>query len=157
MSTDLRLQRPEAAEAIRCLKAHYCDLCDEGYDADKLSELFISDATWDGGDLGIFIGRDKIHRFFSNMPRVMSFAIHHITNSAIHVSEDASSAQGRWYLLQTARMQKDGQAVWLAARYNDDLVFVDDAWKFEKVKIETRFVTPYEDGWGKTPFADLSA
>ena len=40
MNTETRLKRLEAAEQIRMLKADYCDLCDAGYPADALSNLF---------------------------------------------------------------------------------------------------------------------
>ena len=146
-----RLARIESIEQIRCLKAHYCDLCDEGYDADALAALFTNDAVWDGGELGRFEGRDRIHRFFSNMPKVMSFAIHHITNSAVAVSEDGRRANARWYLLQSATLRETDQAVWLAGRYDDVLVREEGEWRFQSVRISSRFFTPYEDGWAKTP------
>ena len=152
---ETRMTRIESLEEIRSLKAHYCDLCDEGYDADALTALFTEDAVWDGGDLGKFEGRDRIHRFFSNMPNVMSFAIHHITNSAIQLSDDGKQANARWYLLQTATVRAGNRALWLAGRYDDVLVRVSDKWKFQSVKIQTRFFTPHDEGWAETPFLEL--
>ena len=40
MDLETRLARVESIEQIRAMKARYCDLCDEGYDADALCELF---------------------------------------------------------------------------------------------------------------------
>ena len=136
MDVETRVGRLEDVERIRSLKAHYCDLCDEGYDADALVELFTADAVWDGGDLGRFDGRDAIHRFFSNMPRAMSFAIHHITNAAVRIGEDGTTASGRWYLLQTATTRRDSQAVGLAGRYDDALLRDQDRWLFRYVKLQ---------------------
>ncbi len=150
-NVESRLRRVEALEQVRLLKADYCDLCDDGYPADALTQLFTSDGVWDGGEMGVFEGRDAIHRFFSNMPNVMSFAIHHVTNSAIEVSEDATTARGRWYLLQTATLKDNNQAVWLTARYDDQLVYEDDRWLFRRVALRTRFYTSYEAGWAKVP------
>ena len=48
MDLEERLARVESIERIRFLKARYCDLCDDGYDADALCELFTEDAIWDG-------------------------------------------------------------------------------------------------------------
>lgn len=151
MNLETRLKRVEALEQIRLLKAHYCDLCDDGYPADALCDLFTEDGVWDGGEMGVFDGRDAIHRFFANMPNVMSFAIHHVTNSAVEVSEDAASARGRWYLLQTATMKETNQAVWLAARYEDQLVYTNDRWLFRHVKLASRFFTTHEAGWANVP------
>ncbi|MYG14649.1 MAG: hypothetical protein F4171_17925 [Gammaproteobacteria bacterium] len=80
MSADVniesRMRRLEAAEQIRLLKARYCDLCDAGYPADALCSLFTDDGVWDGGEMGIFSGREALHRFFSNMPTTQPF-LHH--------------------------------------------------------------------------------
>jgi hypothetical protein len=150
-SIESRLQRVEALEQIRLLKAKYCDLCDDGYPADALISLFTDDGAWDGGEMGVFEGRDAVHGFFTNMPNVMSFAIHHVTNSAIEVSEDATTARGRWYLLQTATLKGNDEAVWLAARYDDDLVFQDDRWLFRRVTLRSRFYTTHKVGWADLP------
>ena len=151
MSIDARVLRLEAAEQIRILKADYCDLCDADYPADALCELFTEDGVWDGGEMGVYEGRDKVHRFFTAMPSIMSFAIHHVTNSAVEVNEDASAARGRWYLIQTATLTETNQAVWLAARYEDDLVLEGDKWKFRKVTLRSRFYTTHKDGWADIP------
>ena len=151
MSIDTRVLRLEAAEQIRILKADYCDLCDAGYPADALCELFTEDGVWDGGEMGVYEGRDKVHRFFTTMPGIMSFAIHHVTNSAVEVNEDATAARGRWYLIQTATLTETNEAVWLAARYEDDLVLEGDKWKFRKVTLRSRFYTTHKDGWADIP------
>lgn len=151
MSIESRLRRVEAAEEIRILKARYCDLCDEGYPADALCSLFTEDGVWDGGEMGVFEGKAAIHRFFTNMPKVMSFAVHHVTNSAVEVNEDATTAGGRWYLLQTATLKEKNQAVWLAAQYDDQLVYNDDQWVFQRVTLRSRFYTSHEAGWANVP------
>ena len=151
MSIDARVLRLEAAEQIRILKADYCELCDADYPADALCELFTEDGVWDGGEMGVYEGRDKVHRFFTTMPSIMSFAIHHVTNSAVEVNEDASAARGRWYLIQTATLTETNQAVWLAARYEDELVLEGDKWKFRKVTLRSRFYTTHTDGWADIP------
>ncbi len=150
-SIESRLRRVEALEQIRLLKAQYCDLCDDGYPAEPLAKLFTADGVWDGGEMGIYEGREAVKGFFTDMPKVMSFAIHHVTNSAIEVSEDASSARGRWYLLQTATVKANNQAVWLAARYDDDIVCEDGHWRFRRVNLKTRFYTSHEAGWAEIP------
>jgi ketosteroid isomerase-like protein len=155
MTLETRIAQLEAAEAIRRLKAHYCDLCDDGYDADALAQLFTPDAVWDGGQLGRFEGRDAIRRFFAGTARALSFAIHHVTNPAIAVADDAQSATARWYLLQAATLTQRNRAVWIAGRYEDELVRVGDAWRFRSVTLRTRFFTPYASGWAEVPFVDV--
>ena len=151
-----RIQRLEGVEEIRGLKAHYCDLCDAGYDPDALSNLFTEDAVWDGGSLGEFIGRERIHRFFQHMPNAMSFAVHHITNSHVQVDDSGTRGKGRWYLLQAATTASSNQALWLSGQYSDEFTKVEGEWKFSRISISTRFVTPYKSGWADTPFMELS-
>jgi hypothetical protein len=149
MTLDLRVARLEAAEAIRNLKARYCELCDAGYRAEELAELFVEDATWDGGTaLGRHEGRAAIRRFFEGMPSMISFAIHHVTNPRIDVAADAASATARWLLLQAATDATGDQAMWFAAAYEDEYVRVDGNWRFTRVALSTRFLAPYERGWG---------
>ena len=88
------------------------------------------------------------------MPRVLSFAIHHLTNPVVSVADDGESGEGRWYLLQAATMMQGNRAVWIAGRYEDRFRRVDREWLFERVSIQTRFITPYASGWAEVPFAD---
>ena len=152
MDLEQRLIRVESIEAIRTLKARYCDLCDEGYDADALCALFTEDAVWDGGKLGVYEGIDKIHEFFVDMPNVMSFAIHNVTNSAVELSQDGQSAVARWYLIQMATQKEKNLAVWLTGRYVDQLVLENDIWKFKHVSLTARFYSPYDQGWAERNF-----
>lgn len=149
MDLEARVRRLEAAEDIRSLKARYCDLCDTGYDAAALSALFVDDAVWDGGEVGVFEGRAAIERFFAGTGRALALAIHHVTNAALQVSDDAGSATGRWYLLQCATRRHDNQALWLAARYEDSFVRTADGWRFARIQIRTQFFTPFEEGWAR--------
>ena len=152
MNLEQRLIRVESIEAIRTLKARYCDLCDEGYEADALCALFTEDAVWDGGKLGVYEGIEKIHEFFVDMPNVMSFAIHNVTNSAVELSQDGQSAVARWYLIQMATQKEQNLAVWLTGRYVDQLVLENDIWKFKHVSLTARFYSPYDQGWAERNF-----
>ena len=152
MDLEQRLIRVESIEAIRTLKARYCDLCDEGYDADALCALFTEDAVWDGGKLGVYEGIEKIHEFFVDMPNIMSFAIHNVTNSAVELSQDGQSAVARWYLIQMATQKEQNLAVWLTGRYVDQLVLENDIWKFKHVSLTARFYSPYDQGWAERNF-----
>lgn len=68
MTIEVRLRRLEAAEQIQLLKARYCDLCDAGYPAAALCDLFTEDGVWDGAEMGVFEGRDALRGFFSTCP-----------------------------------------------------------------------------------------
>ncbi len=148
-----RLRRLEDIEAIRALKARYCAYCDDNYNPDGLASLFTEDAVWDGGRLGRFEGREAIREFFAGASKMISFALHNVMNPLVEVEGD--TATGRWYLLQPCTLSEGNRAVWLSAHYSDRYRRVGGEWKFEAVDIDLKFLTPYEEGWAKTPFLDL--
>lgn len=148
-----RIRRLEDLEEIRKLKARYCAYCDDGYDADGLASIFAEDAVWDGGPLGRCEGREAIREFFREAPSRISFAIHHVTNPIIDV--DGDTATGRWRIFQPCTIAAGNQALWLAGEYRDRYVRTADGWKFKHVEIELSFVSPFEDGWSRTPFISL--
>lgn len=145
-----RLLRLEAIEDIRRLKMRYARLCDSGYPADALSELFVEDSVWDGGEsLGRYEGIDEIRQFFTNSPARIAWAMHYCVASDISVDPDLTSATGSWYLLQP--LTRFGDATWLMGVYYEEYLRTDDGWRFKNVRLEARVLTSLEDsvqvGW----------
>jgi ketosteroid isomerase-like protein len=137
-------------EEIRQLKATYCGYCDQGYDADRLAELFTRDAIWDGGErFGLHRGRDAIRAFFSGISERITLAAHFVTNPVIELHPSGKTAKGRWITLMPATMaaEKGPEAVWLAARYDDRYVRERDGWKFEQVRVSLFFLATHREGW----------
>src|ERR1041384_1166043 len=128
---EVRLRTIEDVEAIRRLKHRYASYCDDGYDADRLAELFVETAVWDGGMLGRFEGVPAIRRFFESCSKLVPFAIHQVTNEILDV--DGDRATGRWYLWEPLVFAKGSQATWMAGRYDDVYRRVDGVWRFETV------------------------
>ncbi len=146
-----RLRNLEDVEEIKRLKARYCAYCDDDYDADNIARLFVEDAVWDGGSFGRYEGRDEIREFFVNAPQMLPFAVHMVMNPIIEVNGDA--ATGIWYLFQACTFAEGHRAVWGSARYDEEYVRVDGAWRFKNLKLTSNFWTPFDEGWVKTKFA----
>ncbi len=146
-----RLDVLESEGAIRRLMAEYLEARDFGTGSGThIARLFIADGVWEGVGrlaevLGSHQGRDAIERRFSAS---LPFSVHFLTNESITI--DGDTAVGTWRYLQSTVYK--GQAVWIAGRYHNDFVRVEGQWKFQHVRIDAMFVTPYEDGWVKTPF-----
>lgn len=64
------IQTLESIEAIKQLKARYCALCDDQYDANGIASLFTEDAVWDGGNFGRHEGREAIRKFFQGASEI---------------------------------------------------------------------------------------
>jgi SnoaL-like protein len=89
-----RLQR-EDIEAIKILKARYGYYCDDSYDPDGISSLFVEDGVWDGGQFGRYEGRNAIRDFFRDLARdKIGFAMHLFMNPLIEVSGDTAKVIG---------------------------------------------------------------
>ena len=81
----------EDIEAIKILKARYGYYCDDSYNPDGISSLFIEDGVWDGGQFGRHEGRQAIHAFFHDLGRnKIGFAMHLFMNPLIEVSGDTA-------------------------------------------------------------------
>ena len=156
MNTDELAQRIhtlESIEAIKKLKARYCALCDNQYDADSLAELFTEDAVWDGGGFGRHEGREAIRKFFQSAPEIFPFAIHNVMNPIIEIDGvNVDTATGQWYIFQACTLAKSNQAAWLAGRYNEKYEKQGGEWKFKHLTASAFFFTPYGEGWVKKPF-----
>ncbi len=148
-----RLDVLESEAAIRRLMAEYLEIRDFGTGSGSgIAGLFSADAIWEGvgrlaAVLGSHHGRHAIERRFS---APLPFSVHFLTNESITI--DGDTAVGTWRYLQSTVYK--GQAVWVGGRYHNDFVRVQGQWKFQHIRIDAMFVTPYEDGWVKTPFLD---
>jgi hypothetical protein len=79
--------------------------------------------------------------------------VHGLSNPIIEI--DGDRATGQWYLHQPMVLKESGACYWLCAQYRDTYRRTDDGWKIEALTIEVRALSPYEDGFGKTLFAEL--
>ena len=146
-----RVRVLEDIEEIKRLKRRYCAYCDDNYDADAIAGLFTEDAVWDAGTRGRNEGREEIRRYFQRAPQRLPFAIHMVMNPIIEVNGD--TGKGTWYLFQPCTFGDGNRAVWGAARYDEEYVRVDGRWKFQNLKLTSRFWTPFDEGWVETRIA----
>lgn len=150
---EARIRRLEDIEAVKQLKYRYCNACDDNYDSERLAPLFIEDAIWDGGLMGRFDGREAIREFFAGCSKLVSFAIHQVTNPILEIEGD--SAKGRWYLWEPIVFVLGDQALWMAGRYDDQYRREGEQWYFERVTVDLRMLSPYDEGFAKVRIAEI--
>lgn len=152
-----QLTQMQDIEAIKQLKAEYCDICDHAHDQDRIVSIFAEDGIWEGKGIGRAQGHDEIRALFASFAERVSFSQHNVFNPRIRV--DGNSAHGIWYLLGPFTFREGKQQHWLAARYEDDYVKIDGTWKFKHLRAYGRMAAPYEKGWETrekpAAFADL--
>jgi len=142
-----RLTRIEDIEAIKQLKARYCDICDDDHNPSKITSLFVEDGIWEGGEFGKAQGYEAIRRLFQTFQKLISFSQHMVMNPIIEI--EGNSAKGTWYFLGPFTFRKDNEAKWVAVRYVDDYVKVNGEWKYKHLRANIRMSAAYDTGWAK--------
>ena len=140
-----RLTRMEDIEAIKQLKAEYCDICDDDHNPDRITTIFAADGIWEGAGFGKAQGHAALRELFKKFQTLISFSQHQVLNPVIKI--DGDRATGIWYFFGPFTFYKDNQAKWLAARYQDDYVKVNGEWKIQHLRARGRMSTDYEKSW----------
>lgn len=140
-------------EAIKQLKAEYCDICDDDHNQERIVSIFAPGGIWEGKGIARAEGHAEIRALFKRFAERISFSQHNVFNPRIAV--DGHAAHGIWYFLGPFTFRKGNRQHWLAARYEDDYVKVDGTWKFQHLRAFGRMVAPYEKGWEARGKPDL--
>jgi ketosteroid isomerase-like protein len=140
-----RIEELGDIEAIKQLKAEYCDICDDAHDPDRIVGIFTEDCVWEGEGVATARGHAELRRLFEDFARQVSFSQHNVFNPRITV--DGDRARGIWYLLGPFTFREGNRAIWVAVRYEEDYVKVDGRWKIARLRGIGRMAAPYEAGW----------
>lgn len=135
---ETRITRIEDIEAIKKLKARYCEICDDMHNPNRITSLFAEDGIWESPDFGKAQGHGAIWELFQGFQEMFSFSQHNITNPIIDVNGDR--ATGIWYIMGPWDYTEDGREIWMTARYDDDYVKIDGAWKYQHLRAAVRMV-----------------
>lgn len=145
---EARITRLEDIEAIRQLKALYCDICDDDHNPGRIVEIFTEDGIWEGRGIGKATGLQEIRELFAGFQRAIRFSQHMVQNPMIEI--DGDCATGRWYFLGMFTMEKDGKPLWQSCRYEETYRRTSDGWKIAHLKIRGPTVAAlHETGWQK--------
>ncbi|MBO6555258.1 MAG: nuclear transport factor 2 family protein [Pseudomonadales bacterium] len=143
---EARIQRLEDLEAIRRLKATYCDICDDDHNAERIITIFTEDGTWEGEGIGTAKGHEAIRKLFDQFSDAIKFSQHMVHNPIIDV--DGDEAIGRWYFHGMFTMRRNDKPMWQACRYHEVYRRTPDGWKIHHLKItEPKFAASYDKGW----------
>jgi hypothetical protein len=131
-----RLTRMEDIEAIKQLKALYCEICDDLHNPNRITSVFAKDAIWESADFGKAVGHDAIRDLFTQFQKTFSFSQHNIMNPRITVN--GNRATGIWYIMGPWTYTETKEEKWFALRYDDDYVKVDGEWKYQHLRVALR-------------------
>ncbi len=143
-----RIQRLEDLEAIRQLKAEYCEICDDHHNPDRIVTIFTEDGIWEGKGIAHATGHAEIRALFQKFQAMMSFTQHMTMNPRIEVHGD--TAEGTWYFFGPFTFREDNQAKWQAARYQEKYAKVNGQWKIKHLRVKGPAISAdYETGWAR--------
>ncbi|MBI2962332.1 MAG: nuclear transport factor 2 family protein [Deltaproteobacteria bacterium] len=140
-----RLIRLEDIEAIKQLKARYCEICDDDHNPQRITSVFAEDGIWESAEFGTARGHAEIRRLFQGFQKLIQFSQHNVMNPIIAV--DGDRATGEWYFLGPFTFREGPQARWLALQYKDDYVKLRGEWKYQHLRVNLRLAAPYDEGW----------
>lgn len=118
-------------------------------------DLFAETFTWSVGfeEMTTFTAKPKLSRFLKKADELTPMMVHQPITPLIEVTGD--EATGRWYLvgMVTSQTSEGPKARLVQGRYDNEYVRVDGCWKLSCLHFQYNFLTPFEDGWVKTPYA----
>jgi hypothetical protein len=150
----------EDIEEIKKIKAKYCYYQDQKR-SQEFMDLFTEDSELDYRPLlqEKMVGKAAFAPLFAkeNMVKWERMACHHLANAIVEVN--GNRASGVWYMWGVATLigPKKDIAIVEQLTYEDEFVKENGKWKISKIRGTTAFISPYEDGWIKTPIFDLQS
>lgn len=134
---EARIQRLEDLEAIRLLKARYCQACDDDHNPDAVAACFIEDGLWEGANIGVHAkGHAAIKDYIGGVRasgRVHNPA-HMVTNPVIKVDGDRATGDWRFLMMYAdrgdARVPRFHRIIGI---YQDEYVRTPDGWLMSRL------------------------
>lgn len=162
LTTEQRLTRLEDQEKIRTLITGFARGADADCDPVLLRPLFTDDAVFDVGQFGVLEGGEHIcQQMHDNVELGFRSTLHFLVSPTVAINPDLVTATCFYYLWESAtHRQRDGVdvAYWIGGWYDADAVKGDDgAWRFRRLKLTVKLLSPNTDGWQPLPesFEDL--
>ena len=145
---EARLQRLEDIEAIRQLKARYCQACDDDHNGDAVAACFVADGLWEGANIDVHArGREAIHAYIHGVRtsgRVNNPA-HMVMNPVITL--DGDRATGHWRFQMMYADRSDPAATHfhrIIGIYEDEYVRTETGWLMSHLRVTVQENNEYK-------------
>jgi hypothetical protein len=151
-----RLEVLEAHDALRTLVARYAAAADRRNDPVMMSAIYTDDIIWTADGFGTYEGKEAVTSYVAKLAQEsIVWTLHYMVSPTFTLSADAQSAECHWYLFEMAQIMTDGAPLshWIAADYRARAVRAEDGWRFSRVELRPRLISPYREGWTLSPQA----
>jgi len=148
-----RVERLEDQVAIETLQADYGYYFDKGLWS-EVADLFAADGSFEYGQRGVYIGRERIHRalllFGPDGLAPGRLNNHMQLQNVIVVSDDGTRATGRWQGM--VMLGEPGQnGVWGVGLYENEYVRQRGKWLISKLHFYPVALADYDAGFMRGP------
>ena len=133
-----RIARLEDLEAIKHLKATYCEICDDDHNPDRIVQIFTEDCVWEGEGIAKAEGHAALRKLFEGFQASMSFSQHMAMNPRIDLQGDQATAT--WDFLGPFTFRNPEKTRWQVARYHETYARTEDGWKIQHLKVGGRVI-----------------
>jgi hypothetical protein len=134
---------------------------------DEAIDLFSENTDiFEVSSIGVFKGKAGVRRFLTSMKNnalrkpehARGLSLHAQLQGVVHVNPDGKTARGRWqcWMVLNQTFNQELRAIWGLGVFENDYIKENDKWLFKNLRVNIRFMTPFEDGWLKTPFLNAS-
>lgn len=154
-------RRLEDVEEIKKLQRIYGYYVERGQ-LDECAELFSdSPEVSFGPSYNVTVGKDNVRKEFSSErpygvfqgPKPDDYL--HITmpvSGVVDLDADGKTAKARWYaLMYLCNATPSGGAAIGVGMYENEYVKEDGKWRILHLQFDDIFLSPYEEGWAKSP------
>nr|WP_314142816.1 nuclear transport factor 2 family protein [uncultured Rhodococcus sp.] len=156
---EARLAALEAESAVAKRMSAYLRSCDTIKTPEAIGSHFTDDGIWEGigrnTEFGKAVGSTAVGELFRAVPTRQPFTVHYLTNAEIEVA--GHTATGRWLCFEPSTIRGGTMPVWIGLSYHNDFRKVGDLWLISHLRCDTLFATPYDTGWGKEMFTQVTA
>jgi hypothetical protein len=156
-----RTRRLHDIEEVQKLQRIYGYYVERGQ-IEELVDLFSDnhDVSY-GPSYGVTVGKDNVKKMLSS--ESVFWALNgrkpddylHITapiSGVVDIDESGKTAKARWYaLMYLHNATPGGGAVFGVGMYENEYIKEDGKWRILRLQFDDIFLSPYEDGWAKTP------
>ncbi len=147
-----RLTVLASERAIENLQDEYGYYVDKGL-WDQAASLFAQDATYEFGQRGVYVGRDRVRQALTLMgpqglePRQLNN--YPMLQPIIDVAPDNRTAKARWR--SDVQVSRAGTGRWGAGVYENEYVNEGGVWRISKLHYYVTMWADYDKGWVKAP------
>jgi hypothetical protein len=151
-----RLDILESKETLRTLVSRYAIAADHRNDPVMMSAIYTDDIVWSAEGFGTYRGKQEVTSYVAKLAQdSIVWTMHYMVSPTFTFNEDVTRAQCHWYLFEMAQIRNDGATLshWIAADYVAEAVRDGDDWRFCRVELRPKLISPYREGWEILPAA----